>query len=191
MALQMLLVAMIEVPIAALPERARQTIETSVNKALEVLRHPILDGESEKRERIQLIVDEIFDYTEISKRALSFHWRAFTPEQQEEFIDLFGKLLSRIYIHRILSHTDEEVVFVKETVLSENTVEVESKVLTETRSIPVHYRMILRDGQWKVYDVVIEGVSLVLNYRNQFRTILSKETPEGVLKILRERIAGS
>ena len=185
------LMVMMIVPHPALAEEALQAIETRVNKALEVLRAPSLKGESakeRKEKKIWSIVDGIFDYTELSKRTLSFHWKTFTPEQQKEFTRLFGKLLGSIYMDKILSYTNEKVVFGKEVRLSENTTEVESEIVTQTRSIQVRYRLMLKTGEWRVYDVIIEGVSLVQNYRSQFRAILKKETPEGLLKILRKKV---
>ncbi|MBS3907478.1 MAG: ABC transporter substrate-binding protein [Syntrophaceae bacterium] len=187
-----LLIVMLSVPAPVLAGQALLAIETRVNKVLEVLGDPALKGESykgTKEKKVRLIVDEIFDYAELSKRALSFHWESFTPEQQKEFTHLFGRLLGGAYMDRILAYTNEKVAFGKEIRLSENRTEVESEIVTPTKSIPIHYRMIHQKGQWKVYDVVIEGVSLVQNYRSQFRGILAKETPEGLLKTLRARTA--
>ena len=188
---EILLTVLLIMPPPALAGEALQTIETRVNKALEVLRDPALKGKSsnEKREKkIRSIVDGIFDCTELSKRTLAFHWKDFTPEQQKEFAHLFGKLLSGVYMDKILSYTNEKVTFGKEAKLSENTTDVESEIVTQTKSIQVRYRLILQEGEWKVYDVSIEGVSLVQNYRSQFREILRKETPERLLKILREKV---
>lgn len=174
-------------PAQALADGARQAIESQVHRVLEVVVDPSMKDRMEKESKIQSIVDEIFDYTELARRTLAVHWNSFTPDQREEFIDLFGKLLRRIYMDRILTHTHEKVVFGKEVRLSENRVEVESQIVMASRSIPIGYRMILRQDQWRVYDVVIEGVSLVQNYRSQFRGILARESPEVLLKMLRER----
>jgi phospholipid transport system substrate-binding protein len=167
-----------------------ETIQTQVNRALEVLRDPALKAESakeSKEKKIWAIVDGVFDYTELSKRTLGQHWKQFTPDQQEEFTRLFGKLLGSIYMDRIIAYKDEKVVFGKVTNLSDKTAEVQSEVFRSSKSIPIHYRMILENGQWKVYDVVIEGVSLVQNYRTQFREILTNKPPEHLLKMLREK----
>ena len=88
---------------------------------------------------------------------------------------------------RIIAYKDEKVVFGKVTNLSDKTAEVQSEVTRSPKPIPIHYRMILENGEWKVYDVVIEGVSLVHNYRTQFREILMNKTPEDLLKTLREK----
>ncbi len=168
-----------------------ETIQTQVNRALEVLRDPALKAESakeSKEKKIWAIVDGVFDYTELSKRTLGQHWKQFTPDQQEEFTRLFGKLLGSIYMDRIIAYKDEKVAFGKVTNLSDKTAEVQSEVFRLSKSIPIHYRMILENGQWKVYDVVIEGVSLVQNYRTQFREILTNKPPEHLLKMLREKV---
>jgi phospholipid transport system substrate-binding protein len=184
-----LLITLLAVPVPALAEQALQAIETRVNRVLEVVNDLALKDKAQKEEKIQSIVDEIFDYAELSRRTLAVHWRSFTPEQQKEFTHLFGKLLRRVYMDRILAHTNEKVVFGREIKLSGDRVEVESEIVMRGRSIPIRYRMILQKDQWKVYDVVIEGVSLVQNYRSQFREILAKEKPEGLLRILRQRVS--
>ena len=167
-----------------------ETIQTQVNKLLEVLADPALKAESAKEtkeKKIWAIVDGVFDYTELSKRTLAQHWKAFTPEQQKEFIRLFGKLLGGVYMDRIMAYTDEKVVFGKATKLSDKTTEVQSEIVRSSKSIPIYYRMISENGDWKVFDVVIEGISLVQNYRTQFREILKNKPPEDLLKILREK----
>ena len=177
-------------PVSAFATSPLETIQTQVNRALEVLRDPALKAESAKaakEKKIWEILDSIFDYTELSKRTLAQHWKKLSPDQQKEFISLFGKLLGGVYMDRIIAYKDEKVVFGKVTNLSEKTAEVQSEVVRSSKSIPIHYRMILENGEWKVYDVVIEGVSLVQNYRTQFREILTNKSPEDLLKTLREK----
>ena len=169
----------------------QQTIEAYVNKVLDVLRNPALKGESAKEakeEKIWSIFDDIFDYTELSKRTLSRNWNKFNGDQQKEFEDLFRKLLGNVYMDRILAYKDEKVLFHKESMLSDNKAEVQSKVLTGANEIPMDYRMIAKNDQWKVYDVIIEGVSMIKNYRSQFNNILSKKPPDELLKILRKKV---
>jgi phospholipid transport system substrate-binding protein len=167
-----------------------ETIKPQVERALEVLRDPALKAESAKavkEKKIWAILDSVFDYTELSRRTLAQHWKKFSPDQQKEFISLFGKLLGTVYMDRIIAYKDEKVVFGKVTHLSDKTAEVQSEVVQSSKSIPIYYRMILKGGEWKVYDVVIEGASLVQNYRTQFREILMNKKPEDLLKQLREK----
>jgi phospholipid transport system substrate-binding protein len=162
-----------------------------VNKILEVLRDPALKGESGrkvKKERIRVISEEMFDFTELSKRSLGQNWDKFNPDQQKEFIKLYKSLLEETYSEKVTSYTDEKIVIKKEVSLSEKTVEVQTTVITKTSEVPIYYRLMEKNGNWKVYDVVIEGVSLVSNYRTQFREILATKTPEAVLEILRNKV---
>jgi len=177
-------------PVSAFAASPLETAQTQVNRVLEVLRDPALKAESAKaakEKKIWAILDNVFDNTELSKRTLAQNWKRFSPDQQKEFIDLFGKLLGTVYMDRITAYKDEKVVFGKVTNLSDKTAEVQSEVVQSSKSIPIHYRMILENGEWKVYDVVIEGVSLVQNYRTQFREILTNKSPEDLLKTLREK----
>jgi phospholipid transport system substrate-binding protein len=134
-----------------------------------------------------VISAELFDFTELSKRSLGQNWDKLNPDQQKEFINLFRSLLEETYADKIMSYTDEKVVFNKEISLSGKTVEVQTTIVTKTSEVPIHYRLIEKNGNWKVYDVVIEGVSLVSNYRTQFREILANKTPETLLETLRKK----
>ena len=162
-----------------------------VNKVLEVLRDPALKGESGrkvKKERIRVISEEMFDFTELSKRSLGQNWDKFIPDQQKEFIKLYKSLLEETYSEKVTFYTDEKIVIKKEVSLSEKTVEVQTTIITKTSDVPIYYRLMEKNGNWKVYDVVIEGVSLVSNYRTQFREILASKTPEALLEILRNKV---
>ena len=190
-ALAILLISLMSFPFSACAQSPLEIIQTQVNKVLEVLRDPALKAESAKENRekkVWTLIDGVFDYAELTKRTLAQHWKTFTPEQQKEFTLLFGKLLGTVYMDRIMAYTNEKVVFSKATQLSEDTTEVQSEVVTVSKSIPIHYRMISRDGSWRVFDVVVEGISLVQNYRSQFRDILSKQSPQDLLKILRDKV---
>jgi phospholipid transport system substrate-binding protein len=178
-------------PVSAFAASPLETIQSQVNQVLEVLQDPALKAESAKaakEKKIWAILDNVFDYTELAKRTLAQHLKKFSPDQQKEFISLFGKLLGTVYMDRIIAYKDEKVVFGKVTNFSDKTAEVQSEVVQSSKSIPIHYRMILQNGEWKVYDVVIEGVSLVQNYRTQFREILTNKSPEDLLKTLREKV---
>jgi phospholipid transport system substrate-binding protein len=130
----------------------------------------------------------MFDYTELSKRTLGQNWSKLNAGQQTEFLGLYKKLLEDAYADKIIAYTDEKVVFGKETSLSEKTAEVQTTVITKKADIPIHYRVIQKGSDWKVYDVVIEGVSLVSNYRNQFKEILLNKTPDALLDTLRKKV---
>jgi len=169
------------------------TVQTNVNKVLDVLRDPKLKGESAKgtkKEKLDAIYEQMFDEVELSMRTLGGNWNKLNPAQQQEFIQLYRQILEKAYIDKILSYTNEKIVFSKENMLSNNQAEVQTKVITSSTEIPIFYRVILKDGIWKVYDVVVENVSLVQNYRSQFNSILANNTPEQLLEILRKKVKG-
>ena len=111
-----------------------------------------------------------------------------TPKpRRKEFVRRFETVLRNVYIDRITAYTDEQVSFTKEVPLSENTAEVKSTVEGKSGRVEIDYRVIKDDGGWRVYDVVIDGVSLINNYRSQFREILANNPPEKLLEVLAEK----
>lgn len=170
---------------------ALDTVQGNVDKVLEILRDPklkVMEAEEIKREKLSLIYEHMFDDVEFSKRALGRHWNSINTAQQQEFVQLFRQVIEMAYIDHILSYSNEKVVFDRETIVSESKAEVQTRIVTSSKEIPVSYRMIMNDSDWKVYDVAIENVSLVLNYRSQFNEILAKDTFEHLFEILREKV---
>lgn len=169
------------------------TVKANVDKVLEVLRDPKLKAESAKetkKEKLRSIYDGMFDQVELSRRTLAQNWNNLNPAQRKEFVQLFRQVLEKAYIDKILAYVNEKVLFGREVQLSETKVEIQTTIITSSKNIPVYYRVILKDGEWKVYDVVIENVSLISNYRTQFNDILAKNTPEQMLEILRKKVKG-
>jgi phospholipid transport system substrate-binding protein len=168
------------------------SVKKSVNDVLDVLRDPKLKPVSateQKKDKLRVIYKSMFDEIEFSKRTLTRNWNNFTPAQRTEFVNLFEQILENSYADKILSYTNERVEFYKEHQLSDTQVEVQSKIITSSKEIPIFYRMILKDGKWRVYDVVIENVSLVQNYRTQFSDILAKDSPDKLLDVLRKKLS--
>jgi phospholipid transport system substrate-binding protein len=168
-----------------------ETVENGVNKVLQILKDPAFKAKT-KDEKIATIaeeIDAIFDFKELSKRTLGRDWKKMKAEQQEEFVTLFKKLLQGVYADRVLAYSDQKVIFEKELMLKKGTAEVQSYILSSNGSkIPLFYRLTDKSGSWKTYDMIIEGVSMVKNYRTQFREILSKDSPEKLIEILREKV---
>jgi phospholipid transport system substrate-binding protein len=165
--------------------------QANINKILDVLRDPKLKGDSAreiKMEKLQTIYGQMFNQVELARRTLGRNWNKLSPSEQQEFIRLFRQVLEKAYIDRILSYTNERVVFPREIMLSPDQAEVQSKVITSSKEIPISYRMILKDDAWKIYDVIVENVSLVQNYRSQFSSILANHTPDQLLKILQKKV---
>ena len=167
------------------------TVQTNVNKVLDILRDPKLKGEAAKetkKKKLRIIYDQTFDGIELGKRTLGRNWNSLTVPQRQEFVNLFRQVLEKAYMDRILAYTNERIVYERESMLSATQAEVQTKVVTASKEIPITYRVILKGGTWKAYDVLIENVSLVVNYRTQFNDILAKNSPEQLLNILRKKV---
>ncbi|MBE0558117.1 MAG: ABC transporter substrate-binding protein [Proteobacteria bacterium] len=185
------IVILVLFPLAVYAGAPLDTVRANVNKVLEVLRDPALKAESAKeakKERLRPIYDAMFDQVELSRRTLAINWNKLNTAQRQEFVQLYRQVLEKAYIDKILTYTDEKIVFDKESKVSENLSQVPTRVVTSSKEIPITYRMILKDGTWKVYDVVVENVSLVQNYRTQFSDILAKNNPEQMLADLRKKV---
>ncbi len=163
-----------------------------LEQGIAILKDPeYTSNREEQREKIWELVQKMFDFKAIAIRALARNWRGFSPEQQDEFTVVFTELLKNTYLDKIQGQFhDEEVVFEDQDMLSEDKAVVETKVIRQGNvEIPIIYSMHFKDTDqiWQVYDVNIEGVSLVKNYRNQFKSILDKDSPEDLIKRIREK----
>ena len=166
-------------------------VKVNADKVLDVLRDPKLKAPSAKeikKDKLRVIYVNMFDEVELSRRSLGMNWNKLNNAQRQEFVKLFEQVLEKAYADKILAYTNEKIEFTKESMISGNLAEVRTKVITASKEIPITYRVILKDGAWRVYDVVIENVSLVQNYRTQFNDILAKNTPEQLLEILRKKV---
>ena len=166
-------------------------LKVTIDNVLEILRDQSLKGDEkreEKKESLRRVIHERFSYAKMSQLSLARHWSKRSDEEKKVFIELFGQLLEEIYISKIDNYTDEEVVYVKEFVRGKKA-QVYTKIITDTVEIPIDYRMYqTEDGKWMVYDLVIEGVSLVGNYRSQFDQILRKESYEKLVEDLKKKL---
>jgi phospholipid transport system substrate-binding protein len=176
----------------------REVVQTAVGRVITTLQRADIDqGEStptrrvaleQRRTDIRRIAAELFDFDEISRRALSRHWTARTPEEQVEFVRLFTDLLERSYIGRIESYAGEKIVYVNE-LIDGSYATVRSKVLAARRTAdtPLDYRLHLVQGRWKVYDILIDNVSFVATYRSEFARILQREPYAELVERLRKQ----
>ena len=149
-------------------------VRGSIDRVLKILSDPELKREAKSGERralIRTVANDIFDFTEISQRSLARHWPARTPAERQEFVQLFGDLLEHSYITKIETYSGEKIQYAGEVPDGEQAV-VKTRIVTKQGTeIPVDYRMFLKAERWRAYDVNIEGVSLVANYRTQFNTV--------------------
>lgn len=187
----MILIFCLIFPVPALAGAPLDTVKGYADMVLEVLRDPALKPEAAKKtkkEKLRAISEKMFDFTELSRRTLANNWKKLSPEQQKEFVELYTSLLEDAYSKKIMAYSDEKITFTKEVPLSEKTVEVQSTVLRKSAEIPIYYRVMLQDGGWRVYDVVVDGISLISNYRSQFKEILANKPPESLLETLRKKV---
>ena len=185
----LLIVSMLPIKVHA--DSALDTIKSRINQVLVVLRDPALKSDSSrevKKKRLRQIFDNAFDYAELSRNTLSRNWDKLKPEQQKEFMQLYRTLLENVYLDLILSYKDQEVTFGKERALGEGKVEVDTKVISGSTEIPINFRLISQSADWRIYDFVIENISVVSNYRSQFGRILTKQSPEEMLASLRKQV---
>ena len=166
-------------PLAAQAGPAQDTLRVSVDQVLNIL-NTDKAGTPGRTEKLDAVLRGIFDQEELSRLTLAAHWQAFSPEQKTRFTAAFSKLLEHIYLRRIETYTNERVEYLGESSLGEGRAEVSTKIVSSDKQISVVYRMRSKSG-WKIYDVVIEGISLVENYRGQFNEVLSRETPDQLI----------
>jgi phospholipid transport system substrate-binding protein len=171
-----------------------ELIQSGTDRALKILRTAQSGagpGLRERRAEILQIVDEYFDFGEMAKRALGRPWKDQSPQKQQEFVDLFKQLIFNNYVGRVETYTgtNERVVYDQEKIEGEYAL-VKTRVLDyKHTNVQLDYRLRLIKGNWKVYDVIVEGVSLVENYRGQFNSILASKPFDALLSQLREKVA--
>jgi phospholipid transport system substrate-binding protein len=165
-------------------------IKSTVDKALVVLKDPRFKPAAkakERREQLKQILFARFDFTEMAKRSLGANWRRRTPKEQEEFVRLFTDLLERAYADTIESYGDEKIVYVGER-LDGAYADISSKVLTSKgEEFSLNYRAHFVGGEWRVYDVVVENISMVNNYRSQFNRVITNASYEELVRRLKDK----
>jgi len=183
--------------VAAPVSTPREVVQSAVDRVLVVLQRTDneamptsgtrrLGGREQRRAEIRRVATDLFDFDEISRRVLSRFWTERSPEEQAEFVALFTGVLERTYAGRIEAYSGERIVYVGE-VVDGPFATVRSKVVTRRRTeTPLDYKLHLRDGRWKVYDILIDHVSFVATYRSEFTRILQREDYSGLIERLRK-----
>jgi phospholipid transport system substrate-binding protein len=165
-------------------------LRVSVDQALKVLADGTAKREQprERRATLRKIADDIFDWDETAKRSLGMHWQQRTPAEREEFVRLFSDMLERSYMSKIELYDGEKISYLGDTIEGDQAV-VRTKILNrQGTEIPVNYKMMRRDGdRWKVYDVEIESVSLVANYRTQINNMLRRSSYPELVRTLKAK----
>ena len=190
MRLLLLAVALLTLPISL--AHAGEPTDQLKQRVDEILRTVEGSGKSrpgQPRSEVRRIAETVFDYPETARRALGPHWAQRTPAEQKEFVALFADLLDRAYLSKLDQYQGEKVRYVNETVDGDQATVKTTIVMPRGSEVPVEYRMHKVNDRWLVYDVIIEGVSLVSNYRQQFNKIIQTESYSALVAKLRNKQA--
>jgi len=172
--------------------QARQALETSISKILSIIRNPEYANPAARpalRKQIENEVYQVFDFAEFSSRTVGPRWRSFSPDQKKSFDNAFANLLLNTYLNKVTGYNGETVAYTGEIASPEgDKVEVRTAItMKDGKKTPVSYRMLYKNGKWAVYDVIIENISLVKNYRTQFQDILNSASPEDLTARVRAK----
>jgi phospholipid transport system substrate-binding protein len=159
-------------------------VETAVTRVIVAMQED--PGREQARAEIRQAAASLFDFEEMARRTLSRHWAARSPEEQAEFVVLFRDLLERSYLGRIESWSGEKITYTGE-VVDGPYASVRSRIITRRAEIGIEYRLMQRDGRWRVYDVLMDGVSFVSTFRSAFDRIMQQSSWAGLMDKLRKR----
>ena len=171
---------------AAESSTPKQRVENTVEEVLSIMRQPTSDLEI-RWKRIRELIYKSFDFRDMSQSVLATNWQHATLDQRERFVQYFSEYLEAVYRSKLDGYTDQRIEYGDEVINGDRAV-VKTLIVTDTTMIPVDYKMKRKCADWYVYDVMIEGVSLVNNYRNSFSAIVKKDGIEGLLEDVKRRI---
>ncbi len=169
----------------ALPQ-PQVRVEEMVNTVLGVLQQKDL-SQAEKRAEVSGRVQEYLNIESIVRRTLGTYWDGATEEQRQQFATLFIKILEGTYLNRMDGYSDGTVKYLKQRVKGNKAI-VDTLVVSKEMEIPVQYKMIYNDGRWQVFDLVLEGISLVRNYRSSYGEIIRREGYDGLLALMDKKV---
>ncbi len=168
-----------------------ERIRFVVEQGIEILNETKLQSKNGKRvylDRLREVVFPLFNFPEMAKRSLGFHWRQLSPEERQEYVTLFTNLLERSYAGKIDLYDGETVVFMRE-VVEDNYARVDSKIVSKRgEEFSVDYKLLRTNGDWRIYDVVVENISLVNNYRSQFNRVIANSSYETLIKRINQKL---
>ena len=183
--------ALFVLPTISAASEATDQLRHSIDGIIDILKDPALKAPAKRearRDKIRVRIQERFSFEDMAKRSLGKHWKKINDAEKKEFVKLFGTLIENSYIGKLEAYTNE-VVRYGEEINKKRVIEVRTKIITtKGTEIPINYRLLSRNGQWMVYDVIIEGVSLVRNYRTQFGQVLRSSPFEDLIAQLNTKI---
>jgi phospholipid transport system substrate-binding protein len=170
-------------------ESPTEAVRGTVDQVMHILEDPALKDPAKlmpRRRMLEEVIATRFDYAEMSKRALAAYWVPLTAAERVEFVEVFKKFLSDRYAEKIEGYSGQQVVYLSERIEG-SYAEVRSELRSDKTTIPLDYRLLLKEGRWYAYDLIADGISLVKNYRSQFSTIIRDSSYQELVKKLRER----
>jgi phospholipid transport system substrate-binding protein len=180
------------IPALADGDQPIEALQKGVEAGFRILKDPEFSDAERKeaqQQKLRIILEQLFDFRIFSKKVLAANWKNFSPSQRKEFVRVFAEFLGKFYMGKLQEkYKDESLIYVGQEMISATRALVNIKVVWKGRKVPVDLRMIKHKGLWKVYDIQFLGISAVRNYRAQFRSLLSKETPAQVIDHIKERI---
>ena len=171
---------------AAMAGAPTDAVSQTVGGVLALLKDDSL-SKHQRRDKMRALINARFDFRAMSQRTLATNWKKATHEQKDRFVELFSQLIQNSYVGKIEAYTNETVKYANESVKDTRAV-VDTFIVTKTIKIPINYKMVLRGSEWKVYDVVIEEVSMVSSYRSSYRSIVKKEGFDGLFVKMEAKI---
>jgi len=184
----MMLVALMVGAVAAGP--ATDQLKPEIDKVIAILENPALKGDGktvERRQALRGVTNGVFDWTDMARRALGRHWSTRTAAEQEEFVPLFRDLLERAYVGKVEKYSGEPVNFAGEVVEGDQATVRTRISMKGAEDVPIDYRMHRQGDRWLIFDVLIERISLINNYRTQFDGIIKTSSYEDLVKRLKAR----
>jgi phospholipid transport system substrate-binding protein len=176
-------------PSSAAAVTATEAVKSTIDQVVRLLEEKELKQPNrvmERRQQLQKIIGDRFNYEEMAKRALGAHWNQLNETQRQEFVELFQQLLLRTYTGRIESYSGEQTQYLGERHEGDYA-EVRTKLLARKGELPVDYRLLSNSGEWRVYDIVVDGVSMVSNYRAQFTKIIRTSSYEDLVEKMKNK----
>ena len=178
-----------------LPARAEDAnapmavVQNTVNEALAVLRDKASPLQ-QRQEKLRQIVAQTFDFTEMAKSALGYHWKTLNPQQQQEFTTVFISFIEDSYLSKLNDYRGQQVQFMKATQDGADYAQVNTNIVREGKD-PIHldFRLMQESGAWKIYDVTVDAISIIANYRNQFNRVMNNQGYDMLIKDLKEKQA--
>jgi len=167
-----------------------EQLKPAIDRVIKTLEDPALKGEAktkERRQALHTIGDEVFDWTEMARRALGRHWQGRTEAERDEFVKLFRDLIERSYMSTVERHSGEKITYAGDSVDGDQAI-LRTKFTTKKgQEVPIDYRMIRRGDRWLVYDVAVENVGLVNNYRTQFNQVIQTSSYRELVKKMKNQ----